>query len=246
MACNSDLETKPHFKSIQFSYFDISPLAFTLRVSNQDSVFLRQSFAQDSRKGLKNDTTYHFALTGRLKQQLDSLIAVIDFGKLDTLYETGHLDGDGYQLYVENDSLKKHFRVHSTNPPKELEAIKELFLKMRSIFLLVNNTTSLPESSPNTQVYGKPKIFVLKNSDSSKYYLADSIAKIFQKGYIGQSPLISINGVVFRYQTKLDTIALPLLKNEITSIDILNMKDSRFIYGRRADSGAVIINTIVN
>ena len=72
-ACNSDKKSQPHFKLIDFSYFNISPLSFTIRVSNQDSVFLKQDFAPD--KGLKNKTTYEAVLTGGLKQQLDSLMA---------------------------------------------------------------------------------------------------------------------------------------------------------------------------
>lgn len=90
---------------------------------------------------------------------------------------------------------------------------------------------------------GKPKVFVLKDSDNEKYYLSDSIKIAFKKGYIWKSPLIAIDGVPLDYQKNLDTIFLQLKKNQITSINFLNEKSSPVIYGVDADNGAVVINT---
>ncbi len=239
--CNSHNKSRPYFKSIDFYYFDISPLSFTLKIHNQDSVFLSQNFSPE--KSLSNDTTYKALLTGKLKQQLDSLMAVINFDKLDSVYETGHLDGDEYKLEIEGDTVRKYFKVHSMSPPKELEALKELFLKIRMDFLPFDTTPHLPSSSPNAQVQGNPKAFVLKDINSNKYYLADSINKGFYEGYIGQTPIIAIDGIVFKYQKKLDTIVLPLSKSDIVNIGFISKKGSQLIYGNGADSGAVIINT---
>ncbi|MEO6454066.1 MAG: hypothetical protein ABIN97_08345 [Ginsengibacter sp.] len=242
-SCNSDKKSRQNFKTIDFSYFDISPLSFSLRVNDIDSIILRQDFANDTFQTLKNDTTYHALLIGKLKQQFDSLMAVINFSKLDSVYETGHLDGDEYKLYIDKDTLKRQVYVHSMTPPKELEALKELFLEIRRSFLPMDTATHLTVNLLETKVYGNPKIFVLKDISDDKYYLADSINRIFQKGYIAQSPLIAIDGVVFKYQRNLDTIMLPLLKKEIISIDFLNKKGSPFIYGAHADKGAIIIGT---
>lgn len=242
MDCSSDKKTRPHFNSIDFSYFDMSGLFFTLKIANQDSVFLKQNVAPDNI--LRNDTTYKAVLTEGLKQQLDSLMTVINFGKLDSVYETGHIDGDEYRLHIEGDTMKKQFKVHSISPPRELEGLKKLFLKIRMSLLPVDTTTLLPENPPKIQVKGSPKSFILKDINSDKYYLADSVNSAFRQGYIGKSPLVAIDGIVFKYQKKLDTIMLPLSKNEIINIAVINKKDCRFIYGKGADNGAVIINTI--
>lgn len=241
LSCSSGKKTKSHFKSIEFSYFDISPLSFTLRIRNQDSVFLRQNFSPDKRLG--NDTTYEILLTGRLKQQLDSLIDAINFSKLHPIYETGHIDGDEYELNIEADTEMRHFKVHSMSPPKELEAVKELFLKIRLSFLPVDTTTHLPLNLPEIQVQGNPRIFTLKDINSDKFYLADLVDKVFREGNIGRSPLVAIDGIVFKYQKNLDTVMVSLLKREIANIGFLNKKDGRFIYGKDADNGAIIINT---
>lgn len=129
------------------------------------------------------------------------------------------------------------------SPPKELEALKELFLKIRISFLPVDTTTYIPLNPPKTQVQGNPKSFTLKDINSDKYYLADSVHRVFKQGHIGQSPLVSIDGTVFKYQKKLDTIMLPLSKSEILDIAFINKNDGRFIYGKAADNGAIIINT---
>lgn len=91
---------------------------------------------------------------------------------------------------------------------------------------------------------GRLKTFVLKDPGNDKYYLSDSIKIAYKKGYVEKSPLIAIDGVPFDYQKNLDTVILPLQKNQITSIDFLNKKSSPAIYGANADNGAVIINTI--
>ena len=240
-ACNSDDKGRPYFKSIDFSYFDISPLSFTLKIHNQDSVFLKQNFSPE--KILRNDTTYKAVLTVKLKQQLDSLMAVVNFDKLDSAYETSHLDGDEYKLQIEVGTVRKYFRVYSMSPPKELEALKELFLKIRISFLPFDTTPHLPSSSPKAQVEGNPKAFVLKDIDSDKYFLADSINKAFHEGHTGQTPLIAIDGIAFKYPRKLDTVALPLSKSDIANVGFINKKDSHLIYGNGAESGAIIITT---
>ena len=90
---------------------------------------------------------------------------------------------------------------------------------------------------------GKPKVFVLSDSGNDKYYLSDSIKNAFELGYIKKSPLIAIDGVSFEYQKNLDTIELPLVKNQISVIEFLNHESSPSLYGENANNGAVIINT---
>jgi hypothetical protein len=90
---------------------------------------------------------------------------------------------------------------------------------------------------------GKPKVFVLGDSDNNRYYLSDSIKKVYKKGYINKAPLIAIDGVPFDYQANSDTIMLPLKKNQITDIGFINKNSSSIIYGADANNGAVVLIT---
>ncbi len=71
---------------------------------------------------------------------------------------------------------------------------------------------------------GKPKIFILADSDNDKLYLSDTIKIAFKKGHIGKSPVIAIDGEPFSYRKDLDTIILPLKKNDINVVNFLNKK----------------------
>ena len=152
-ACKSDNTSTLQFKAIDFSYFDISPEAFSLRVTRRDSVFVIQYFSSEGQ--LKDSITYFSFLKGDIKQKFDSLIAVIDFSKLDTVYETGHIDGDEYRLYFEGHTITKQLYVHSMRPPKELEYLKNLFLQMKRRLSFVPVDTTIyfranpPEPPPN-------------------------------------------------------------------------------------------------
>jgi len=150
IACNSDKKSSGRFHAIDFSYFDISPEAFSLRVTQQDSVFVKQYFSSNSEGQLKDSSVYLGLLKGGIKQQFDSLMAVINFSKLDSLYETGHNDGVEYRLYIEGNTINTQFYIHSIRPPKELESLKNLFLKMkRSLeFVPVDTTISFRVNPP--------------------------------------------------------------------------------------------------
>jgi hypothetical protein len=156
-SCNSGEKRNRQFKAIDFSYFDISPEAFSLRVTQQDLVFIKQYFSSDSEGHLKDNLTYLGLLKGDIKQRFDSLIAVVDFDKLDSVYESGHIDGDEYRLYIEGDKITKQLYVHRMKPPKELESLKNMFIKMKSSLALVPFDTTInfrvnpPEPPPIKQ-----------------------------------------------------------------------------------------------
>src|SRR5215203_621357 len=153
-ACNSDKKSRKEFKAIDFSYFDISQEAFSLRVTKQDSVFVKQYFSSDSKGQLKDSIIYLGLLKGNIKQQFDSLIITIDFNKLDSVYETGHIDGAEYRLYIESDTITKRLYIHSMRPAKELESLKDLFIKMKGglsfvpIGITINFRVNPPEPPP--------------------------------------------------------------------------------------------------
>lgn len=89
----------------------------------------------------------------------------------------------------------------------------------------------------------KSKIFLLDNEDDSIYYLVDKITTAFQSEQIANTPLVAIDGVPFEYDKALNTIFLPLKKEEITDVTILNKNSSPVIYGKDEIYGAIIIST---
>ena len=89
----------------------------------------------------------------------------------------------------------------------------------------------------------KLKIFLLDNEDDSMYYLVDTIKTAFQSEQIANTPLIAIDGVPFEYDKALNTIILPLKKEEIKDVTILNKNSRPVIYGKNEVYGAVIITT---
>lgn len=87
-------------------------------------------------------------------------------------------------------------------------------------------------SETKNEAASLPNTFVLEDIGKDKFYLSDSIKKLFKKGYIDKSPLIAIDGVEFKYQTSMDTIIIPLKKKEITVIEFINKGRSHVIYGK--------------
>ena len=90
----------------------------------------------------------------------------------------------------------------------------------------------------------KTKVFLLENEDESQYYLFDKMKDAFEKDQIIDSPLIAIDGVPFEYDKKLNTVLLPLTKESISDVTILNKNSSHVIYGEKEIYEAIIITTI--
>ena len=90
---------------------------------------------------------------------------------------------------------------------------------------------------------GKKHVFVLSDQSKKKYFLVDSINNAYAEEAILKDPIISINGIIFKYDIELDTIVLPVKKNEITNFSVLNRNSSSVIFGDKHNSGAIIINT---
>lgn len=89
----------------------------------------------------------------------------------------------------------------------------------------------------------KTKIFLLENEDESQYYLVNKIKTAFQKDEIANPPLIVIDGEPFKYNKTLNTIVLPIKKEIISDVTILNKNSSNVIYGKDEVYGAIIITT---
>ena len=90
----------------------------------------------------------------------------------------------------------------------------------------------------------KTKIFILENEDGSKYYLVDTIKTAFEKNQIINAPLIVIDGTPLEYDKSVNSIVLPLKKENIVDFNILNKDNSHIIFGEDEINGAIIITTI--
>jgi hypothetical protein len=89
----------------------------------------------------------------------------------------------------------------------------------------------------------KTKIFLLENEDELQYFLVDTIKTAFEKNQINDSPLIAIDGVPIKYDKTLNSVVLPIKKEIIVDVTILNKDSSHVIYGEDEINGAIIITT---
>ena len=86
-------------------------------------------------------------------------------------------------------------------------------------------------------------MFLLEDENESKYYLTESLKAIIQENHITDSPIISIDDVRFKYDNTHNSIILPLKRENIADVKVLNKETSKIVYGKDAINGAVIITT---
>ncbi|NNT72136.1 hypothetical protein HKT18_07920 [Flavobacterium sp. IMCC34852] len=117
--------------------------------------------------------------------------------------------------------------------------MKRIFLALLTCFLLsCSSQKKITENSIKTHT------FLLQDKDKSKFELVEAIKEAYSEGSFINSPIVAIDGIVFKYDKSQDTIVLPLKKMDITNIVYLNKQSSPAIYGKRETNGAIIINTI--
>lgn len=89
----------------------------------------------------------------------------------------------------------------------------------------------------------KTKVYLLEDENESKYYLTESLKPIIQENHITDSPVISIDGVKYNYDRTHNSIILPLKRENIADMTVLNKETSMVVFGKDAVNGAVIITT---
>lgn len=82
----------------------------------------------------------------------------------------------------------------------------------------------------------------LLDHGSNKFFLADSIAKLAQRGQITKQPIVVINGIPFRYQD-LEKQKLHLSKPAIAKINAIDKQKAIAIYSNYGEAGVLIITT---
>ncbi|WP_369753630.1 hypothetical protein AB3G34_05010 [Flavobacterium sp. WC2409] len=90
------------------------------------------------------------------------------------------------------------------------------------------------------------KVFVLKDANSEKFYLSDSINFRIDAGQLTSSPLIVIDGIPLKYKNELDTVYLPIEKKDVYLLTFLGKKTASVIYGENGKKGVVLISTKPN
>jgi len=122
---------------------------------------------------------------------------------------------------------------------KDIYNMKNIFFIILICLLAGGTTNRLPHKNNGNQ-----HVFLLGDNDDSKTYLNDSVKTYYKKGTIINSPLIAIDGIVFKYNMDQDTIYLPIKKMDISVISYLDKSSSSVIYGKNETNGAIIINTV--
>lgn len=115
------------FDSFEYSYSGTFSTLFSIKFTENDTIFLREhwnaSERSDNKKFPKAQTNYFAILTKKQKNQLSELLKKIDFKNINPEYSEDYSDGSSYQLIIEKGSSKKTVFVHSHKVPKELDSL---------------------------------------------------------------------------------------------------------------------------
>ena len=114
---------------------------------------------------------------------------------------------------------------------------KMLFAILACVILSCSIQKKIVESN------SKEHTFLLQDNDSLKFQLVEAIKTTYVEKSFINSPVVAIDGIIFKYNKAQDTIVLPLKKKDITNIIYLDKGSSSAIYGKKETNGAIIINT---
>jgi hypothetical protein len=121
LCCDNKKPTKRKiFNDFDFSYNDVFSTCFSLKLTQGDTVFIRQHFSLEPSDLPKKNKSYFAILDKQEREKADSFIKAIDFNRYDTIYYQDYQDGIEYQFYINNDTTKKTVYVHSGSAPSEL------------------------------------------------------------------------------------------------------------------------------
>ena len=84
--------------------------------------------------------------------------------------------------------------------------------------------------------------YELQDEGKDKLYLFDFITQMAERKIIKTEPIIVLDGKPYRFQD-LEKEKLPLYKNQIEKITLLDKEKGIAIYGNFAEAGVVIVTT---
>ncbi len=131
---------KKMFDQFDFSYNDFFSTCFSIKFTQGDTVYIRQHFASffDT---LKSETSYFAVLSDIERQKVDSFLNKMKFTKYDTSYEESYQDGEYYEFFIKNDTIRKSIYVHSYNIPTELKDFGYWIVEVKKRLKLVRMDT---------------------------------------------------------------------------------------------------------
>lgn len=84
--------------------------------------------------------------------------------------------------------------------------------------------------------------YELQDQGKDKFYLSEFITQMAERKMIKTEPIIVLDGKPYRFQD-LEKQKLPLYKNQIEKITLLDKQKGIAIYGNFAEDGVVILTT---
>ncbi|HEX8014109.1 MAG TPA: hypothetical protein VF465_02640 [Flavobacterium sp.] len=137
-------KNKKDFDSFEYSYAGTFSTVFSIKFTENDTIFLREHWnakeRSDGKKFPKEKTNYFAILTKEQRNQLSELLKKIDFKKIKSGYFEDYSDGDAYQIIIKKDTFEKTVLVHSYNVPKELDSLSNwIYITKENLKLIETN-----------------------------------------------------------------------------------------------------------
>jgi len=175
-SCNK----KSSFEEFDFSY-RCETTDFSIKFTQSDTVFIKQNFdINDSIDATDSNTNYFAVLNETDRKKFDDLLSDLDFKKYDAEYCQHYKDGREYQLYIKNKYGENNIYVHSTEAPKELDALAEWIYSVKTKLSLTKTDRNLsfisviiqappPPPPPAHVILYKGKEYVLTESERARF-----------------------------------------------------------------------------
>jgi hypothetical protein len=141
------------FDSFEYSYGGTFSTLFSIKFTENDTIFLREHWnakeRSDGKKFPKEKTNYFAILTKEQRNQLSELLKKIDFKKLKSEYHQDYVDGTAYQIIIKKDNFKKAVFVHSNKVPKELDSLSHWIYITKENLKLIETSKNFDFESVN-------------------------------------------------------------------------------------------------
>jgi len=105
---------------------------------------------------------------------------------------------------------------------------------MKTVLIAIISLLSFSMQSQNR--------YELQDQGKDKDYLSDFITQMAERKVIQTEPIIVLDGKPYRFQD-LEKEKLPLYKNQIEKITLLDKEKGIAIYGNFAEAGVIIVTT---